>query len=394
MNSNSNNGPRKKRRWLPYVGVVLLLAGITLGLWPKPLPVETAVVSIGPLRSTVDEEGKTRIKDRFVVSAPVTGQLRRIPFKPGADIKANKTVVAMIDPLVPSLLDPRSRAFAEARRETAKANLEKARVARDFASSELKRFEKLAAANTLSPQELESAKTREAASIKDFVAAESVVREVDAELAQFVDEGSNRKSPPVEVRAPASGKVLRLFEESSRAVNVGTPLVEIGDPANLEVVIEALSRDGAAVPPGTRIELEQWGGGRTLEAKLRLVEPAAFTKVSALGVEEQRVNVVADFVSPPELWQSLGDNFRVEARIIIWEEAKALKVPSGALLRQGQSWMAFVVQGDKAQLRSVKVGRSGGSEVQILDGLKEGEELILYPGDRIKDGQAVKRIKI
>ena len=393
-NQNSPSRPRKKRSWIPYVGGALLLAAIVAGLWPQPLPVETAKVSRGVLRTTVDEEGKTRIKDRFVVFAPVTGQLRRIPFKAGAEVKANETVIAIIDPLVPTLLDARTRSLAEARRDTAAATVEKSRVAHEFAATELKRFEKLAADKTISPQELDAARNRETSTAKDLATAQSALREAEAELAHFSGNSITNSSSAVEVRSPASGKILRLFEESSRAISAGAPLVEVGDPTNLEVVIETLSRDGAGIGPGTKIDLEQTGTATVLQAKVRLVEPAAFTKVSALGVEEQRVNVVGDFVNPAEQWRGLGDNFRVEARIVVWEDENALKVPSGALFRRRDKWAAFVVNGEHAQIREVKAGRSSGSETQVLEGLKEGEELILYPGDRVKEGQRVKRIKI
>ncbi|MDB6027180.1 MAG: yknX [Verrucomicrobiales bacterium] len=397
MNSNQDlkTGIRKrKRRWIPYVGVALLIAAIVAGMWPKPMPVETGRASVGLLRASIDEEGKTRIKDRFVVSAPVTGQLRRIPFKPGAEVQARETILAIIDPLAPTLLDTRSRSLAEASRDTAAANLEKARITHGLAKSELKRFEKLFGDKTISIQELETVQTREASGAKDLAAAESALRQAEAELVQFTSNSTTNASTPVEVRVPASGRILRLFEESSRAISTGAPLAEIGDPTNLEIVIETLSRDGAAIAPGTKVELEQWGPGTILEARVRLVEPAAFTKVSALGVEEQRVNVVADFVSPVELWRNLGDNFRVEAKIIVWENEKALKVSSGALFRHGQDWAAFVMSDERAHLRIVKIGRTSGSETQVLDGLKEGDEVILYPGDRIHDGQRVKRIKI
>ena len=177
-------------------------------------------------------------------------------------------------------------------------------------------------------------------------------------------------------------------------VTAGTPLVEAGDPSDLEVVIEVLSRDGAAIKPGSKVELEQWGGGELLEARVRLVEPAAFTKVSALGVEEQRVNVVADLLTPPDQRRSVGDNFRVEAKIIVWETDQALKVPAGALFRQGETWAAFVLAEGRAHLRIVKAGRSSGTETQVLEGIKPGDELILYPGGRVRDGQRVRAIKI
>jgi len=193
---------------------------------------------------------------------------------------------------------------------------------------------------------------------------------------------------------PIRGRVLKVFEESARAVTVGMPLVEVGDRTNLEVVIETLSRDGASIKPGTPVELEQWGGAEPLKAAVRMVEPTAFTKVSALGVEEQRVNVVADLLTAPEQRGNLGDNFRVEARIITWESTNALKVSSGALFRRGTQWSAFVIHDARAHSRPVKAGRSSGTETEILEGLNEGDEVILYPGDRIKEGLRVKLVKL
>jgi len=388
---------RPRRRWLPYAGALLLLALIIAGLWPQPVSVEMATASVGALRATVDEEGKTRIKQRYFVSAPVTGQLRRIPWKAGAEVRAGETVIAVIDPLSPSLLDARSRAQAEARRTTAVAQLERARAAHVFAASELKRVKMLSDEKTVSVQELEGAQWRETSSSRELAAAESALRQAEAELAEFSVAGTGNEvaaTAPVEVKAPASGRVLRVFEESSRVVSGGTPLVELGDPADLEVVIDVLSRDGAVILPGTRVELEQWGGGEPLLAKVRLVEPAAFTKVSALGVEEQRVNVIADLVTPAGQRFNLGDSFRVEARIVVWETADALKVPAGALFRRGAQWAVFVVSGKRARLQPVKVGRASASETQVLDGLKNGDAVILYPGDRVRDGARVKPVKI
>jgi HlyD family secretion protein len=389
---------RHTRRWLPYAGAVVLVALIIAGLWPQPVPVETARVTRGTLRATVNEEGKTRIKQRYVVSAPVTGQLRRIPFKAGAEVEAGQTVVAIIDPLSPGMLDARAHALAEARRDTASANLDKAKTTHNFTISELRRFQKLYAEKTVSIQELETAQMREAAAAKDEAAGESALRQAEAELAEFRvnDPGTNAVCDPAEVKAPVSGRVLKVFEENARVVTAGTPLVEVGDPADLEVVIEVLSRDGAAISPGTPVELEQWGapGTADLQARVRLVEPAAFTKVSALGVEEQRVNVIADLLTPPDQRRSVGDGFRVEARIIVWQSENALKVPAGALFRQGDDWAALVVSDGRTELRKVKVGRSSSTETQILDGLKEGEEVVLYPGSRVHAGQRVKPIKV
>ena len=383
---------RHTRRWLPYAGAVVLVALITAGLWPRPIPVETARATIGTLRATVNEQGKTRIKQRYVVSAPVTGQLQRIPFKAGAEVHAGQTVVAVIEPVSPTLLDARTRVATEAKRDTALANLEKARAGQRFAASDLRRFEKLHAEKMVSVQELEIVQLREASATKEQAAAESALRQVEAEMAEFAGNaptGTNTLLDPVQVKAPATGSVLHIFEENSRVVAAGTTLMEIGDPLDIEVVVEVLSRDGAAIPPGTPVELEQWGGGEPLRAKVRLVEPAAFTKISALGVEEQRVNVVADLLTPPDQRRNVGDGFRVEARIIVWEAPDALKVPAGALFRKGDQWAAFVIADGRARLKIVKAGRSSGTETQVLDGLKQGEEVILYPGSRVRDGQRV-----
>jgi HlyD family secretion protein len=393
MNATSQRATnRHTRRWLPYAGAVVLVALITAGLWPRPLPVETARATVGTLRATVNEEGKTRIKQRYVVSAPVTGQLRRVPFKAGAEVRAGETVVAVIEPVSPTLLDARTRTATEAKRDTALANLEKARAGQHFAASDLRRLEKLQADQMISVQELETAQLREASASKEQAAAESALRQAEAELAEFsvnAPVGTNTLRDPVQIKAPATGAVLHVFEENARVVSAGTPLMDIGDPADLEVVVEVLSRDGAAIPPGTPVELEQWGGGQPLRAQVRLVEPAAFTKVSALGVEEQRVNVVADLLTPPDQRRNVGDSFRVEARIIVWEARDALEVPAGALFRKGEQWAAFVVTDGRARLRIVKAGRSSGTETQVLEGLKQGEEVILYPGSRVRDGQRV-----
>jgi HlyD family secretion protein len=387
---------RRPRRWIPYAGALLLIGLIAAGLWPRPVPVEIGRVTSGNLRASVNEEGKTRIRQRYVVSAAVPGQLRRIPFKAGAEVRADETVVAVIDPLSPAMLDARSRAQAEARRDTALATLEKSRANYKFAVSELRRYQKLAAEKTISTQELENAEMREASAAKEEAACASALRQAEAELAEFLPAGgaTNFSQTPHELKAPVSGRVLHVLEENSRVVAAGTPLLEIGNPTNLEVAVEVLSRDGATITPGTRVEFEQWGGGPPLQGRVRLVEPAAFTKVSALGVEEQRVNVVADIVSPPAEWASLGDNFRVEARIIVWEADKTLKAPAGALFRRGNDWAVFTVKDGRAALRVVKIGRSSGTETQILDGLKEGDEVILYPGSRVHDRQRITPVTI
>jgi HlyD family secretion protein len=392
---SSASAPRpsaaRRFRWLPYAGAAVLLLLIALGLRPEAAPVETARAVYGPLRATVSEEGKTRIRQRYVVSTPVTGQLRRVPFKPGAEVAAGE-VVAAIEPMAASPLDARARRLAEARRDAATATLEKTRAAHRLAQAELQRIERMFAEKTVSPQDLDDARLRETAAAREVVAAEGTLHAVEAELA---DTGpAAAPAAMVEVRAPVGGRVLRVFQESERPVTGGTALLELGDPADLEVVIELLSRDGAALAPGARVELEQWGGTAPLEGRVRLVEPAAFTKISALGVEEQRVNVVADITTPLAQRRALGDNYRVEARVVVWESDRVLKVPVSALFRHGSDWAAYVVRDGRTRLQLVKAGRSSGAETQVLEGLRENDEVVLYPGDRITEEQRVKPTKV
>lgn len=379
-------------RWLPYLLGVAVIVLLALGLRPRPASVETARATVGPLRATVSEEGKTRIRQRYVVSSPVTGQLRRILFKPGAEINTD-AVLAVIEPIAASPLDPRSRAMAEARRDSATASLEKARLAHALATTELQRVEKMFTDKTVSPQDFDNARMRETASATEVVTAEGALRAAIAELAG-TDSTPGTAPALIEVHSPVAGRVLHVFQESERPITAGTPILDVGDPTDLEVVIELLSRDGAGLTPGTKVELDQWGGPKPLDARVRLVEPAAFTKISALGVEEQRVNVVADITTPLAERLALGDNFRVEARVIVWENDKVLKVPVSALFRRGTSWSAYVVRDGRAKLVPVQPGRSSGVETQVLDGLKEGDEVILYPGDRVQDGERVQPITV
>jgi HlyD family secretion protein len=390
MNVPSSSPKSSFRRWLPWLLGATLLVALGFGLRPGPAVVETARAATGPLRATVSEEGKTRIRQRYVVSAPVAGQLQRIPLKPGAEI-ASGAVVTVITPMTASPLDTRTRALAETRRAAALAALEKARAAHDLARNELGRIQRMFEEKTLSPQDLDTAQMRENAAAREHIVAEAAWKAAEAELS---DSAPADAGPAVEVRAPVGGRVLRVFQESERTVVQGTPLLEVGDPTDLEVVVEMLSRDGAALAPGARVLLEQWGGPAPLEGRVRLVEPAAFTKISALGVEEQRVNVVVDIVTPVAERASLGDNFRVEARVVVWEDPNALKVPVSALFRQNGGWGAYVLRDGRAEWVKVEVSRNSGAETQVVSGLREGDEVILYPGDRIKPGQRVAPRKV
>ncbi len=387
--------PTKKPRpfrWLPYLIGIAVIVLLALGLRPRPATVETARAIVGPLRATVSEEGKTRIRQRYTVSSPVTGQLRRVAFKPGAAITPD-AVLAVIEPMAASPLDSRTRALTEARRDSATASLEKARIAHDLAVKELQRMETMFTGKTVSPQDVDNARMRETAAASDVVVAEGALHAAEAELA-VTDPSAPTVPASVEVHSPVAGRVLHVFQESEGPITTGTPILDVGDPTDLEVVIELLSRDGAGLTAGTKVELDQWGGPKPLDARVRLVEPAAFTKISALGVEEQRVNVVADITTPLAERLALGDNFRVEARVIVWESDRTLKVPVSALFRRGSSWSAYVVRDGRAMLTAVQPGRSSGIETQVLDGLKESDEVILYPGDRVQDGDRVQPVKV
>jgi HlyD family secretion protein len=417
MTSPATTKPRKNGRpaWrsrLPWAGAVLLVVLIVVGLWPRSLPVETGVVSHGPLVVTVDEQGMTRVKNRYVISAPVGGELRRIDWKAGAPVEAGKTVLAELESSGADFLDARALAQAEAAahaadaaRESAAAQRDRAKAAAVQAQADFERTRQLRAQKVASAQEFDAAEMRASTAAQEARAAEFSLKVAEFELQQAravltrgrppADRtGVPPELPPLVITSPVDGRILRVFQESARVVPAGFALMEVGDPTDLEVRVEVLSRDGVAIRPGARVMLEQWGGDTPLRARVRLVEPSAFTKISALGVEEQRVYVVADFVDPIEKRSTLGDSYRVEARIVTWEKADALRAPAGALFQHGGEWQTFVIDGSRARLRTVKVGHSNGVETEILAGLKDGDRVIVYPGDKVSDGSAVKPLAI
>jgi len=393
------------RRRLPLLGAVVLLALIVAGLWPLAVPVETGAVTRGPLIVTVDEEGMTRVKNRYVVSAPVAGQLRRIDWKAGAPVEAGRTVLATLETSGADFLDARSQAQAEARvraaeatRDAALAQRERADAAAKMYAADFDRLKQLFAQKVLSAQEFDAAQMRTTTALQEERAAEFGLKVAEFELQQaralLSREQPGGSAEPLVITSPVSGRILRVFQESSRVVPGGFALLEVGDPTDLEVRIEVLSRDGVAIHPGARVFLEQWGGPEPLAARVRLVEPSAFTKISALGVEEQRVYVVADFTEPLEQRPTLGDNYRVEARVVTWENPDALRAPAGALFQRGGTWQAFVLDGHRARLRTVQVGHSNGSDAEILGGLHAGEQVVLYPGDKVADGTRIDPIQV
>jgi len=382
------------------LGVVVV---ITLVMLPKPVPVELATIQRGPLVVTVTDDGRTRIRERYVVSAPLSGRLVRIRHKPGDEVIAHETQLTMIEPTDPALLDPRSIVEAEARVKTASARVKKtkplldsAQVALDHTETEMGRLAQLVESDAATDQDLEDRRFAYQQAINEYKAARFEVEiagfELDVAKAALTrgtdDAQANGWSFPV--TSPISGRVLRVFQESATILNAGERILEIGDPADLEVEVDILSTDAVRIRPGSRVMLEQWGGSSSLPARVRLIEPSAFTKVSALGIEEQRVNVIIDF-DLQEYLPPLQDGYRVEASIVEWESDDVLTVPAGALFREGTEWAVFVVEKNRAKLTLIELGHRNDDEAEVLDGLKQGEQVILYPGDRIEDGVKIEQ---
>ncbi|MEZ5541344.1 MAG: HlyD family efflux transporter periplasmic adaptor subunit [Pseudomonadota bacterium] len=382
---------------------VAIAAALAWGFWPAPLLVERASVQRAPLTVTVEEEGMTRVKDRFVMSAPVAGYLQRIGLKVGDAVQQGQTV-AVLEPLRPDVLDVRSRALADAKVAAARASVDAARqqaaAARaeaEFARSDHARKQQLQAQALVSREELDQAETRSrqaAAALRSAEFAVEVARyELEAAetaLRYTVSDTAADAHEAVAIKAPVDSRVLAVHHESEGVVATGEPLMEIGDPAALEVAVDVLSADAVRIRTGTRVELLRWGGPAPLVAVVRTVEPTGFTKISALGVEEQRVWVIADLGSPRTEWAQLGDGYRVEATFQLWQEQDVLQLPASALFRVGADWSVYVIDHGRARLRKVDTGRSNGLATQILAGLEAGAAVILHPDDRIGDGVRVK----
>jgi HlyD family secretion protein len=355
---------------------------------PTPVPIEVATVARGPLRVTIDEEGRTRVRDRYVVVAPVAGRVSRITLEAGAPV-ARGTVVAELSA---APLDPRGRLEAAARLRAAEdaqrasaAAVTEARAGLAQARRNRVRAESLFSMNALSVDQREQAALAETTAVQRFEAADfrGQAAAHDVEQARAAVSGT---TGVLRLLSPVRGRVLRIPEKSERVVAAGTPLLELGDPTRLEIVTDLLSEDAVKVRPGDRIIVDDWGGDRSLEAHVRLVEPAGFTKVSALGVEEQRVNVIADLdETPPQL----GDGYRVEARVVLWEGAAVLKVPASALFQEGDRWAVFVVREGRARRQVVQVGRRSTLEAEITDGLTAGDQIVRHPTDKLADGVRV-----
>ncbi|HVU04975.1 MAG TPA: HlyD family efflux transporter periplasmic adaptor subunit [Polyangiaceae bacterium] len=391
---------RLVRRALLVAAGSMTAGAFALAMRPRPVLVDVATVVRGPLVVEIEESGKTRVKDRYVVSAPVAGSLSRVGHEPGDVVKEGDTL-AEIAPTLSPLLDDRTRTEAEARLGAALAALSQARTAKaraaaaeELATRELARTRTLARtgtvpAQTLEREEFDARMRREesaSATFAEKVAGEEV-RMARAALGQDPEHAA--KDRHVDVFAPVTGTVLAVHQKSAGVVPPGAPLLEIGDPAALEVVVDLLTTDAVHIEPGTPVAIRGWGEERPLDGRVRLVEPSAFTRPSALGVDEQRVNVVVAFTGPRESFAALGDGYRVEARFVLWRAADVTKVPLGAVFRHGDGWGAYAVRDGIARLVSVAVGHRGEREAEITSGLAAGAAVLVHPGDRVRDGVRV-----
>ncbi|WP_018988702.1 efflux RND transporter periplasmic adaptor subunit [Aromatoleum toluclasticum] len=390
-------------QWRRQIVFMLIVAAVAWGLYsgfrPQPVVVEFGEVVRAPLRVTVEQEGRTRVVDRYVVTAPVDGYARRIDLDVGDTVAARDTLVAL-EASRSAVLDARRRAEAEARVAAAQANLaaveqrvKATEAGAALAAKELERMKRLRASGHVAAEAEDRAAAEDERAGAELRSARFTVatarHELEAARTALGFAAAGGTGAPVEVRAPVAGQVLKIPRKSEGAVEAGQPLVEIGDARALEVEVDVLSADAVRIRPGTRVLFERWGGDGALEGKVRVVEPAGFTKVSALGVEEQRVWVIADFASAPETWQHLGDGYRVEASFVLWEGEDVLQVPASALFRDGDGWAVFAVEEGRAVRRRVETGQGTGLVAQVLDGLKEGERVIVHPDDRLRDGVKV-----
>lgn len=393
---------KQRKRWiLPLLAVVLLLV-LALALRPSPLPVTVAEIVSGTFVEAVDEEGRTRLRNTYTVSAPIAGYLLRVQPEPGDEVELGEVLFRM-EPHPAPALDARSLeqarenlAAARARQQNARANLETVAADARYAEGEYQRYSELHERGLVSTAEMDRARSQ-----RDRQAAAERAAQYAVEVAGFeiesaravLDIASGQRppedQPELQVRAPVSGVVLRRHRCCEGAVMAGEPVLDVGSLTDLEVQVDLLSMAAVRVRPGMRVLLSGWGGNETLEGVVRRVEPAGFTRVSALGVEEQRVPVIVDFAAPEEAWTALGVGFRVEAEFMLWEAEDVLQAPASALFRAEDRWQVFVVEDGRARRREVEPGRQSGLRVQILSGLAVGEQVVTHPGDRLVDGARV-----
>lgn len=398
------NRRRVVMRWVKrgfFALVVVAVIGLIVkASIPKPIAVDMVDVKLAPMKVTVDEDGRARVKDRHVVSAPLNGSLGRIELSPGDDVKQGQ-VVARIVPLTPPLMDKRSRTAAEARvaaalasKSQASAQIERARAALKFAKAQAKRDQKLADDGVLPRLQLERSllNARTAKADLDSLQFGARVANYEVEMARaalgHMSTKKKGREDQLEVPAPVDGRVLKVMQKSEGVVQLGAPLIEVGDPTALEIVVDVLTSDAVLIKRGATVTVDRWGGA-ALDARVRLVEPSAFTRLSALGVEEQRVNVVIDLVAKRDQWKTLGDGYRIEAHIVVWQSDKVVQVPASAVFRHGEGWAVYRVDSKLAKLQPVTIGQRNGREVQIKEGLDPSAKVIAHPSDSIKDGVEV-----
>ena len=381
---------------------VLIIGLLVWGFWPQPVWVEAIAVKRAPLTVTIEEEGRTRVIDRYVISAPVDGVACRLQLNVG-DLVEQGQVLLGITPLESQVLDPRSRAQAKAKVAAAESALQAAReqaraatASAKLATSELTRLRPLVEKNLISRDAFDKAETgaKTTKAAKRSADFNVEVASYELQAAQTVlDVTAGTSGEPAErvpVTSPITGKILKVARECEGPVRTGESLLEVGDPSALEIEVDVLSADAVKIKPGMKVLFDRWGGEQPLEGSVRIIEPVGFTKVSALGVEEQRVLIISDFTSAAEQWQRLGDGYRVEARFILWHEDDVLQVPASSLFRYNKGWAVFVVENGRAQRREIKVGQRNGLIAEILEGVKEAETVINHPSDDVDDGRRVK----
>jgi len=400
---------KKRSSLILTAGAVLLVVGAMVwAFWPKPTMVDMGVVTLGTMRLTIDEEGRTRVRDAYVVSTPVAGQLQRVSVQSGDPVLRGKTIVAHMRPTNLAALDVRTREQAlaavnatQAALRVARADLNASLANRDLAQTEFARTEQLVKRGISSDAALERAQQTARVAQANVDTAEAAISMREAEIANaqakligFNDQGLasavGAASDDIPLYAPADGRILRVIQQSETSLPAGTPIMEIGNIANdLEVVGELLSTDAVQVAVGDPVIIADWGGPTELTGEVIRVDPFAITQYSALGVEEQRVNVVIAFANPPEDYRGLGHGFRVETQIIIWEAEETLIVPASALFRSRDTWVVFVVVNGVAQLRAIEIGPNNGIEAQVMSGLSKDERVILYPSSGLSEGMSV-----
>jgi HlyD family secretion protein len=386
---------KTSRRTLAWAGTaIIVLAIVGYILKPAAVDIDFGVVTAGPLRVTIDEDGRTRVRDRYLVTAPVAGRLQRIALHEG-NLVRRRDIVAWKAPLP---LDATTRELMTARILSAEAlyreagvRVNAARTAAAQAKKDADRRTALLGVGGIAPAQHEQAVLAERAARDDLAAAESRERAAAAEVrgarAALTPVTSAGLQTSVPVRSPTAGRVLRIPDQSERVIAAGSPILELGDASALEVVVDVLSTDAVRLHPGDEVDIVEWGGDQPIRGTVRTIEPSAFTKVSALGVDEQRVNVLIDLPQRPE---SLGDGFRVEARMTVWEAPKVITAPSSSVFQRGESWKVFVIDGGRAHLRPVQIGHRTDASVEIVSGLTPGTKVVLFPSDKIGDGVRVR----